>query len=368
MYVAAKGGEQAIAQAEALFRELNGHFDAEFVQALVRHMPYLLDRVMGEGSLYAPELAALALAQSGGDLYEAVLLLRAYRSTQPRLAYAEPIDDSCTLTVRRISAAFKDIPGGQYLGPTLDYSHRLLKLHVLDGTPPPHTTETPAPEPRSPAPAVLPAVADWHRLNSLLAPLPEQSHSDPAAAPDVTRDPIQFPAPRAHRLQSLARADTGGVLSLGYASMRGYGLIHPTVNEVRLGYADVRLRHPVSGMVFNAGRVRVCQGEVVNTDTGGGNGPALHLGYTASIGWNEVKVIAGAMLDLEMDGPEPHAAHREEFVLYHTEPVEASGFCIHFKLPHYVTFNSSLDALRRAIVATGNGQEEPNIQNQEPKH
>src|SRR5262245_12678880 len=134
-YVAARGGEQAIQQAEQLFHTLNGPIDAVFVRAVEQLMPYLVDRVMGEGSLYAPELAALALAQTGGDLYEAVLLLRAYRSPQPRLAYAEPIDPATTLTVRRISAAFKDIPGGQILGPTLDYSHRILKTEVLDRPP-----------------------------------------------------------------------------------------------------------------------------------------------------------------------------------------------------------------------------------------
>src|SRR5262245_36070225 len=124
-YVAARGGEQAIQQAERFFQQLNGPIDATFVHAVEQLIPYLVDRVMGEGSLYTPELAALALAQTGGDLYEAVLLLRAYRSTQPRLAYAEPIDDTTTTVVRRISAAFKDIPGGQVLGPTLDYSHRI---------------------------------------------------------------------------------------------------------------------------------------------------------------------------------------------------------------------------------------------------
>lgn len=74
--------------------------------------------------------------------------------------------------------------------------------------------------------------------------------ADPATLPDITREPASFPAPRAHRLQMLARADTGGVLSLGYASMRGYGMAHPTVNELRLGYAEVRLRHPVTGATF----------------------------------------------------------------------------------------------------------------------
>jgi ABC-type nitrate/sulfonate/bicarbonate transport system permease component len=125
--------------------------------------------------------------------------------------------------------------------------------------------------------------------------------------------------------------------------MRGYGLIHPTVNEIRLGYADVLLEHPVSGVRFSAGRVRISQAEVVSS-----HADTLELGYAATLGWNEVKVIAAAMLDLEMDKANPHPAHDEEFVLYHTEPVEASGFCIHYKLPHYVTFSSSLDTLRRA--------------------
>ena len=124
--------------------------------------------------------------------------------------------------------------------------------------------------------------------------------------------------------------------------MRGYGLSHPTVNEVRLCYADVQLRHPITGEPFNAGRVRISQTEVVGTQAKG-----LELGFAATFGWNEVKTIAGAMLDMEMDKPAPHPAHTEEFVLYHTESVEASGFCIHFKLPHYVTFSSSLDNIRR---------------------
>ncbi|WP_129626696.1 carbon-phosphorus lyase complex subunit PhnI [Candidatus Oscillochloris fontis] len=353
-YVAARGGEAAIQEAEALFRRLNGTLDAGLVQQIERQLPYLVDRVMSEGSLYAPELAALAIAQTGGDLYEAILLLRAYRSTQPRVAYAAPVDPATMQTLRRISAAFKDIPGGQILGPTLDYSHRLLRTDLLDGdaqgevaSEQPTTSELPV-LPDLP----IPPVTEWLRLNGLLEALPPQPPADPALLPDVTREAVRFPAPRAQRLQSLARADTGGVLALGYASMRGYGLIHPTVNEVRLGYADVLLEHPISGERFSAGRVRVSMAEVVSS-----HGDTLELGYAATLGWNEVKVIAGAMLDLEMDKPNPHPAHDEEFVLYHTEPVESSGFCIHYKLPHYVTFSSNLDALRRAREAAAEDTE-----------
>lgn len=341
-YVATRGGENAIQQSEQLFHDLRGAVTPAFVQSLLQTMPYLVDRVMSEAGLYAPELAALALAQSGGDLYESVLLLRAYCSTQPRLTYAQPVQSADLFTVRRISAAFKEIPGGQILGPSLDYSHRLLRFDLLDGTGD-QATVTPADQAAN---KVYPTVADWQRSQDLIAPLPEPEPFDSLSTPDITREPVSFPAPRAHRLQALARADTGGTLALGYASMRGYGLTHPTINELRLAYADVKLTHPLTGKPFSAGQVRVSQAEVVSTGGGTPEKPMLELGFCATLGWNEVKVIAASMLDMEMNKPNPHPAHREEFVLYHTEAVEGSGFCIHFKLPHYVTFSSSMDNIR----------------------
>ncbi|MGQ9908655.1 MAG: carbon-phosphorus lyase complex subunit PhnI [Candidatus Flexifilum sp.] len=382
MYIAARGGEAAIQASEALYHRLKGPVTPELVRQIETALPYLVDRVMGEGSLYAPELAALAIAQTGGDLYEAVLLLRAYRSTQPRLAYAHPVTADDLLTIRRISASFKDIPGGQILGPSLDYSHRLLRLDVLDedgatrrdaeAAAPVDRGEDPldgADADRTTAAALTgryPLVAEWQRQNGLLLPAPPPPELHPADIPDVTRDPILFPAPRPHRLQALARADTGGVLALGYASMRGYGLIHPTVNELRLAYAEVNVTHPITGETFSAGRVRVSQGEVASPAEDKRKG--LQLGFTATLGWNEVKLIAGATLDMEMNQSDPHPAHEEEFVLYHTESVEASGFCIHFKLPHYVTFTSVLDRLRQVIATTyGESQPQPVEQPAQPE-
>ena len=40
------------------------------------------------------------------------------------------------------------------------------------------------------------------------------------------------------------------------------------------------------------------------------------------------------------------AARDEEFVLYHTDNVEASGFVQHLKLPHYVDFQGELGTVR----------------------
>ena len=207
-YVTARGGEEAIRAAEALFRELFPFPQSAFLRALERHLPLLLDRLMAEGGLWAPELAAEALAQAGGELYEAVLLLRAYRTTVPRLEGGSPQGKEDLLLVRRISAAFKSVPGGQVLGPTLDYSLRLL------GRRPTEALEE-APEP---APPRYPPVADWLRERGLLREEPREEASP--SPPDLTREPLLFPAPRAHRLQALARGDTGGMLALAYSGMR----------------------------------------------------------------------------------------------------------------------------------------------------
>lgn len=352
-YVATRGGERAIEQSERLFREAMGSFDTARVTEIKVSMPYLIDRVMGEASLYDEDLAALALAQTGGELYEAVLLLRAWRTTQPRLCVATPIEQDRLFTHRRISAAFKDIPGGQVLGPTLDYAHRILATEVLQG-------ETYAPAPVDPAevpsPAYQPAVSAWQAENELLD-LPDADKTEGNEIPDLTREPLLFPSKRAHTLQSLARAETGGVLALGYAAMRGYGQAHPTVNELRLAEAEIEVKHP-DGRSFSAGRVKVSQSEVVDKKF-----EKLGIGYAATFGWNEVKCIAAATLDLNSPGAEKGSATEEEFFLYHTEGVESSGFCIHFKLPHYVTFQSSLDAMRDAkakkAAAQTSSQTEP---------
>lgn len=345
-YVATRGGEAAIQQAERLFHAETGDLTPERVSEIERALPWLIDRLMGEASLYARDVAALALAQTGGELYEAVLLLRAWRTTQPRLCVAEPVALADTITYRRISAAFRDLEGGQVLGPTLDYSHRLLRAEVLQGG-------TFRPEPVDPAaaphPARLPPLTDWQAAAGLLdRPAPDTTPVEDIA--DLTREPLLLPAPRAVRLQALARADTGATLGLGYSAQRGYASAHPTVNELRLAEAEVTVHHPC-GTAFSAGRVRVSSCEMVaKTAAHSGKGETLSMGFTATLGWNEVKVIAGSTLDLNMNlAPNPEArgpAGDEEFVLYHTEPLEASGFCIHLKLPHYVTFQSALDALR----------------------
>ena len=325
-YVATRGGEKAIEQAERLFRRAMGDIDPARVDEIKRSLPYLLDRVMGEASLYDEDLAALALAQTGGELFESVLLLRAWRTTQPRLAVAAVVEQDRLFTHRRISAAFKDIPGGQVLGPTLDYAHRILATEVLQGS-------TYKPDPvqtaKKPSPAYQPTVSRWLADNELIE-TPTADATSGNDIPDLTREPLLFPAKRAHTLQSLARAETGGVLALGYSAMRGYGPSHPTVNELRLAQAEVQVKHP-DGRRFSAGRVRVSQAEVIDKKD-----EKLGIGYAATFGWNEVKCIAAATLDLnsarlrERYGDRgrvfsvSHRGGRELRILY---PFQATALC-----------------------------------------
>ena len=135
MYVAVKGGEAAIENAHRLLAEKrrgDRSVPALTVEQIVEQLALAVDRVMTEGSLYDRRLAALAIKQARGDLVEAIFLVRAYRTTLPRFGYAVPIDTGKMRIERRISATFKDLPGGQLLGPTFDYTHRLLDPALED--------------------------------------------------------------------------------------------------------------------------------------------------------------------------------------------------------------------------------------------
>src|SRR5579863_10508123 len=135
-YVAVKGGEQAIDNAHAwLAEERRGDPTVPDVSLdqIAGQLGRAVDRAMGEGSLYDRELAALAVKQSQGDLIEAAFLLRAYRTTLPRFAHSVAVDTAAMRIRRRISGVFKDLPGGQVLGPTYDYTHRLLDFELANG-------------------------------------------------------------------------------------------------------------------------------------------------------------------------------------------------------------------------------------------
>jgi len=370
MYVAVKGGEKAIASAHKLLaRERRGDESVPEIslEQIREQLSLSVDRVMSEGSLYDPHLAALAVKQARGDLMEAIFLLRAYRTTLPRFGYALPVDTSRMHVRRRISATFKDVPGGQVLGPTFDYTHRLLDWGLAGvqeqegGVPVPTEIDEAI---TTPGTRGTPGTPDMPRVLDVLGRegiIESEGRGDDSEPGDLTRHPLTLPAGRSMRLQNLARADEGFLLAMGYSTQRGFGNSHPFVGEIRMGEVEIEFVPEELGFPVTIGEITLTECETVNQFIGSGDA-RFTRGYGLTFGQGERKAMSMALVDRslragelgeEVRGP----AQDQEFVLYHSDNVEASGFVQHLKLPHYVDFQSEL-ALVRGLRKDAAGKEE----------
>lgn len=348
-YVAVKGGEKAITNAHKLLAEKrrgDTEIPAISVDQVEQQLVLAVDRVMAEGSCYDRELAALAIKQSCGDLTEAVFMLRAYRTTLPRFGLSEAIETPDMAVQRRISAAFKDIPGGQVLGPTFDYTHRLLDFALLaDGEGEPIETEIA----EEGVPEKLTNIEAVFATEGLLESEAEDDGEEPF---DLTREPMHFPADHDQRLQALARGDEGFLLGLAYSSQRGWGNTHPLCGEIRMGEVTVEFVPEELGFAIEIGQLEVTECQMLGGSTSSATRPPQYSrGYGLTFGHNERKAMSMAIVDRALrdrpaEGKPEFAAQDEEFVLYHSDNVEASGFVQHLKLPHYVDFQASLQLIR----------------------
>ena len=348
MYVAVKGGEKAIRNSWQLLAEARRGDPAlpELgLEQIKQQLRLAVDRVMTEGSVYDADLAALALKQASGDAVEAIFLLRAFRATLPRFGYSEPLDTARMRLERRISATFKDLPGGPVLGPTYDYTQRLLDFGLEGGT------GKIAPE-ESAAPAqAAPRVVDLLGDEGLIEPqAPAEGDPEPR---DLTREPLEFPAPRAARLQNLARGDEGFLLALGYSTQRGYSHTHPFAGEIRYGTLEVEIVPEELGFPVVVGEVALTECQMVNQFAGSkSEPPQFTRGYGLAFGQCERKAMAMALVDRALRAEElgervESPAQEQEFVLSHSDCLEAQGFVSHLKLPHYVDFQSELELVRK---------------------
>lgn len=351
MYVAVKGGERAIDNAHAWLAEAR-RGDAEVAELSVpqirEQLALAVNRVMAEGSLYDPDLAALAIKQARGDLIEAVFLIRAYRTTLPRFGSSVPVETGQMAISRRISATFKDLPGGQVLGPTFDYTHRLLDFALAaEG-------ESPV-APRVPTvPEAVAHVTSFLNRDGLIEATPEGE----ATPPDLTREPLELPATRPLRLQALTRGDEGFVLGLAYSTQRGYGRTHAFVGELRIGSVMVEMEIPELGFAIEIAEIELSECETVNQFKGSKTEPPQFTrGYGLVFGQNERKSISMSLVDRALRWKElgedfvGAPAQDEEFVLSHADNVQATGFLEHIKLPHYVDFQAELEMIRRLRAA-----------------
>lgn len=359
-YVAVKGGTNAIeASIQRLtYERMKGQKQLD-IEVILSNMGTLIEQIMSESSLYSPYLAALAIKQAEGSMEEAVFLMRAHRSTLPRLYYSQTVESEEMFVERRISASFKDIPGGQLLGATRDYTHRLMEFDLIEETE--EKMVLWLERYRSQFAEITaddeiiryPKVIDYLRDEGVF----EEYEMNDDAPDDVTKRSLQFPASRSARLQILTRGQTGAVTALGYASLRGYGQVHPTVGEVRVGSVPIFIEHPnehesTEEDEYYIGDIKITEVESIVPiqvkDDDNVNILHFDIGYGVCYGQNETKAIAMSILDQCLEHPESDfPTHDEEFVLLHIDSVEATGFISHLKLPHYVTFQSKLDSVRR---------------------
>lgn len=400
MYVAVKGGEQAILSSYQLLdqqRRGDPSVPELSIAQIRQQMKLAVDRVMTEGSVFDPELAALAIKQACGDLVEAIFLLRAYRATLPRLGSTQPIDTGKMVLDRRISATFKDLPGGQVLGPTYDYTQRLLDFSLLASSDQAQTessSETVAtttmvassaaglsctadgPVPGTTQPnsddahqhwgtpveqeQFAPRVVDLLNREGLIE-THQAAPSDPTPF-DLTRQPVRFPADRSTRLQNLARGDEGFLLAMAYSTQRGYANSHPFVGEIRLGSVEVELIPEELGFAISIGDIEITECQMINQFAGSKTEPPQFTrGYGLAFGHSERKAMAMSLVDRALRAAElgelvQSPAQMPEFVLSHSDSLEASGFVQHLKLPHYVDFQSELELVRKMRTAPPQGR------------
>jgi len=349
MYIAVKGGERAIDASRRLLaaaRRGDPEVPELEVAQIEQQLGLLVGRVMAEASLYDPGLAALAIRQACGDPIEAAFLLRAYRTTLPRFAYSEPVDTNRMRVGRRVSAIFKELPGGQLLGPTFDYTQRLLEF----GT---RTDILPKDSPMS-APTLdeaVPIALDKLAREGLVEPcLPSIGDPEP---PDITRDPPAYPLPRSGWLQMMARADEGWVLGMGYSTQRGYAHTHPFAGDLRTGKVSVELVPDELDFPIEIGEIELTECQMINQFVGSADvAPVFTRGQGLVFGRGERKAIAMSLVDRALRAGEfgedaSSPAQQQEFALPQGDSVEASGFVQHLKLPHYVTFESELQLIRK---------------------
>lgn len=345
-----KGGTAAIVAAERLVDTQRGERAAMDASTVIAAFGASIDRIMGEAGLWDETTAAHAFVQAAGDLAEAVHLLRAHRSTLPRLAVTEPVDARGMQILRRIVPAHRSPDGPQLLGATVDYTARILRepgagdpLPIVDDL-----SEQPASEV---ADTPFQRYSDFLRERDLLV---EHSADEDAVPIDLALTPPRLPAPRSALLSAMALGETGGLVSLWYRSILGpdgYADESVTLGEVRHGRVELELIHPHTGNPMCIGTIRVTETETIaHLDERGEDPSRFEMGYGMALGHNERKTIAMSSMDLAATR---YAGTKEgddlqQLIMLTTDGLASNGFLEHLKLPHYVTFRSMMDRAEAA--------------------
>ena len=116
---------------------------------------------------------------------------------------------------------------------------------------------------------------------------------------------------------------------------------------------SVEITPPELGFTIDIGEITLTECQMVNQFQGSKTKPPQFTrGYGLTFGHAERKAMGMALVDralrTEEFGEEATApAQNAEFMLYHSDNIEGTGFVEHLKLPHYVDFQSELETIRR---------------------
>lgn len=340
-YYAVKGGEEAIRNSLNFYKDFTKKSDKLDDKTLLETLSFAVDKVLSEGSLYSKKLASAAIKRSAGDLLNASFFLRAHRSSCQRIGVCKEINIDDMLLIRRISSAFKDIKGGQILGASNDYEIRLL----ID------TKEQKSNfEEFSNKDNIIPSALTPLREDNLIKTLAKEDEIW-----DITRAFPQAPYPRSALLQMMSRGESGSMLGFAYTSMRGYGDVHPTIGDLRIGMLDINFTHPLTNNEVKIGQIEATAVESVGTFNKDKDGQTkLTTGFGFCFGKNETKAISMSIIDLSLYnssytiGDETIVASDFEMIMHHIDGIESFGFSNHYKLPHYVTFQADYQIFKSA--------------------
>ncbi|MDV3129746.1 carbon-phosphorus lyase complex subunit PhnI [Mycobacterium sp. 21AC1] len=295
----------------------------------------LEQQVCAEAGLWEPAAARRALDQAHGDTAHAVSMLRVWAATQPHLG-APAIRFEDTVLIRRLSSAFPQVPGGQWLGFAPE-----LRARQLDWSERPAPEPAPASAPQSPADEA-PRRTEVPRVRDLIDDVPLVDPPQDGEGDDPADTVLTPPLHRANRLAMLARGETGALVALA-ALILGRRQ-EAVLVELSVNLATVRIPHPRTGVACAVADVPITDVEVV-LDTHVDGRPGLVMGWGATVGTVERRAIALALLDaaIQADGElaEPLLLD-EQTVIAATDGPATNGFVEHLRLPHYASFTAYL--------------------------
>ena len=324
----------------------NEALDAARLIARTRHVAngistaILEQQICAEAGLWEPVAARRALDQAHGDPSHAVSILRVWAATQPHLDALTVQPEDVVLT-RRLSSAYPQIPGGQWLGFAPELLDRRLDWSERD---PDDDTADPDPLPSAaPAPSSdAPRRADTVRVRDLIQGVPTVTPPADGAGSDPARAVLVPPYSRTNRLAMLTRGETGALVAL--AAMILGRRQEAVLVELSVAMATVRIPHPRSGIPVSVATLPITEVEVViDADVDGR--PGLALGWGATLGTVERRAISLALLDAAIladgDLAEPLTLD-EQTIIAATDGPATNGFVEHLRLPHYAGFTAYL--------------------------